>query len=150
MPRAKLPSNSPKVKQLQALWIRALEEPVELPCGDKATAISVRFALYHAVKGHREGGIGTNPELTRAAAEVQITLTGPDSSTVRVAKSKANMVLDDVLTGLGIKAPPEESVVTEDDLAASFARLGQIKPEVEERISYTDLIAKYDAKDAGQ
>lgn len=148
MPRAKLPADSPKLRQLQALWLRAMEKPVEIPCGNKASAISVRFSLYHAIKAHREGGFGTDPMLTQAAGAVQITLMGKDQSIVRMSKSAASEALDAALEKLGIVEPAPSYQMTSEEMAASVARLAQATAEPDSgRVDYGQLMAR---REAGQ
>lgn len=92
---------SRRTLQLQELWLKALSAPIEIPCGDKSSAMNVRFQLYNAVKAVRANPV-LNPDLAAAVEELQISVIGDGKDTIRIGRSPAASVLGDAFSKLGI------------------------------------------------
>ncbi len=67
---------------LQGVWKRALRSNVEFTFKTKAGAMRARLSLYNAVKRAKDGG-DVDPEVNRAAQEIEITWTGETSIMLR-------------------------------------------------------------------
>lgn len=98
---------SERVLKLQAIWLRALNEIIDIPCGDQSSAMNVRFQLYNAVKAVRNEP-GLNRALADAVEQVQVSIVGDGKDTVRIGKSPAAKALGDALEKLGIAGQGEE------------------------------------------
>lgn len=128
-PRGRPARQTVRTKQLQELWQRAWNAPVEIPCESKAAAVSVRFQLYNSVKALR-GNPDLNPELAEIVEGVQVSLTGDDSATVVLKRSEATRALNNVFTALKVTGDAVKTKTEEDlEIDASLTRLQELLKE---------------------
>ena len=88
---------------LQNLWILAASRPdgVAVPCGDKASARRLRFAMYNAVKWFKgEGAKACSEELSNAIATCSLSFT-EDETGVVIRQKIATKVNQAILSVLG-------------------------------------------------
>lgn len=104
---------SPDQLQLHAVWLKAnTEGELFIPCGGKANATKLRFALYNSVKPFREGR-AENPEMVEAIAAVSITLEGDG---VRLQHRSASVIMQSVRAVLGDAPIPEQQIMTQEEM----------------------------------
>lgn len=87
---------------LQEVWRAANTRPngMTIPCEDERAAVSLRFALYNAVKVFRTGRATPDNRLHDAMEECSISLT-PDKKGIVVRKKSETGAMPDILRLLG-------------------------------------------------
>ena len=87
---------------LQEVWRAANTRPngMTIPCEDERAAVSLRFALYNAVKVFRTGWASPDDQLRDAMEECSISFT-PDKKGIVVKKKSETGAMPDILRLLG-------------------------------------------------
>jgi hypothetical protein len=91
------PTMDEKKAQLQALWLTAAkaDKPIELPCGNEASAVRMRLDIYNAVKRVRAGKEGSE-ELREAATNVMLSIKKEDRSVLVLQRKSTAGVMQTV------------------------------------------------------
>ena len=127
---------------LQEIWRKAFrqDEPLEIPCKTESNAKRMRFALYNAVRGVRDGATPADSLLREAAENCSVGFKPGERSTVVLQKKILTELMQVVVGIVGVAAPTtlpgnsaghspllksSEELQAEEETQASLARLAE-------------------------
>ena len=130
---------------LQEIWRKAFQqdEPLEIPCKTESNAKRMRFALYNAVRGVRDGRTPADSLLREATENCAVGFKPGERSTVVLQKKILTELMQVVvgIVGAGAAAPSasapgnpaehpfllksSEELQAEEETQASLARLAE-------------------------